>query len=288
MKPATPRHSFSTRPLHHLFLTVALITLPAAVWGSPRMESVWSSNPVGPGKEFHLTITARWNGDAGEYVIQTPVIEFPEEILIESVSSTSFQQGEDKGISYRWDLVAKDKGHFQHFPVKINVFSAGEPEPVEKELSTEPLVVDVARWHGIPVTIVLLSAGATLALLALLGWVVRKKRTLPPGETSTEQTDPALLLNGLKEELNTCRVRGDTLSFLETAQKIHGLVSSGETPAAKEVSALLDQARYGNLRLSGEEMERWYRKYKKTEISGKDAEDGAALESKKQQEAPDG
>ena len=256
-------------PLRYLLLLIALLTLPAGAFGFPRMESRWSANPVRPGKDFRLTISAGWKGDAGLYAIKTPVVEFSEEILSKSVSSRSFREGEENVVSYSWELVAEEKGRFEPFPVTITVFSAGEPEPVEKELATEPLTVDVARWHGIPVTTVILSAGAGLAFIGLLGWIIRKKKSRPAAsEPLTQEADPARLLHNMKEELNTCRVRGDTLSFLETAHRIYVLLFPGETPASQEIACLLDQARYGNLRLSGEEMERWTRKVKRLELSG--------------------
>ena len=245
-------------------LVITLLFSPAA-WSDPRTETQWSANPVRPGRPFALTLTARWEGEATRYVIGTPQVEFPEEIQRNSVSSRSFREGDENVVRHRWELVAKKKGDFPPLAVRLKVFAAGEKDPSEVTLETEPLVADVARWRGIPFTLLLAGLAAGLLLIGAVAWLLHRRRSRL--RQKAEPPAPEQSLEGLREELHACRVRGDTPAFLDTALRLLALAAPSGSPEAREIASLLEQARYGSLRLSGEEMQGWVDRLKRLESS---------------------
>jgi hypothetical protein len=242
-----------------------LLAVPLAVRAEPRTEAVWSANPVRPGQSFTLSVTARWDGDADRYAVGMPKIELPAEIRKEKVSSRSFREGEDNVIAYRWELVAAKKGPIPPVAIKLAVLARGEQEPSEVTLETEPLVVDVARWRGVPVHFALPALAAAILVIGLAVWQIGRRRARLPATDEADPADRASVLAGLKEELDTCRVRGDTPAFLDAAQRLVSITSPGERPEAGEIASLLEQARYGSLRLSSEEMEKWCQRLRRLE-----------------------
>lgn len=255
--------------LSRLFVALIVsLVLPAPARATLRLESTWSANPVRAGKPFSLTIMAQWEGDASRYVVKPPKIELPEGIVKHAVSSSSGREGDTNHLTYRWELLANKKGHFDSIPVKVSVLEKGGKEPSEMETSTDPLVVDEARWMGIPLITILFSLAAAMLVFGGLAWIVLKRRKGASTVQPHDEEDTGLQLEALKQELNACRVRGDTLSFLKIAQEMHELARLGESSDLREISSLAERARYGSLRLSGEEMERWYQRLKKIDASG--------------------
>jgi hypothetical protein len=248
---------------------VWLLSVPMAAWGGPRCEARWSRNPVRPGTRLDLAVTCRWEGEADLYAVRPPRAELPEGLAVGTISSRSFREGEENVVAFLLEITAPAApGDMPGFPLRLQVFRAGEKEPFEQEVAAEPLRVDVARWKGVPRTVflvgfswlALLSAGAAL-------WRTRRKKKRAREETAPgAEPDRSALLAALRDELDACRVRGDTRSFLETALRIHELVSPEEGPESREVRERVEQSRYGSLRLSGEEMEAWTRRLKRLGI----------------------
>jgi len=266
MTPGKPR-SARRRPCRVPFLlTALLLLLPAPAWPapSPRFEARWSENPVRPGKPVDLLVTARWEGDAGLFAVRPPRAEPPEGLTAGAVSSRSSQEGGENVVRFRQTFTAPDSGLIPAFSLTVQIFPSGAKEPIEASVETEPLRVDVPRWRGVPVAAVLPGAAA-LALLLAGGalWALkrrdrRRRKPAPPTEE-----DGAAVLDGLREQLHACRVRGDTRGFFETALAIQRIVEKEETPEAREIRERAEQARYGNLRLSSEEMGVWARRMKR-------------------------
>ncbi len=246
---------------------LGLLSIPATAACEPRFEARWSHNPVRPEKPFFLTVSARWEGETGRYAIRPPLVELPEGLSTGTVSSRSYREGPENVVSFRLEMTAPEKGDMPGFPLRFSVFQAGAEEPFEEEISTEPLRVDVPRWNRIPLaTIFLFSALAVILLPFCALWLIKRKhgRGHRAG-TAPDKAEPADPLPALKEELNACRVRGDTRAFFETALKIHERISREETAERGEIRDRVEQATYGGLHLSGEEMEAWYRKLKRLE-----------------------
>jgi len=244
------------------------ILCPAAL-GAPRIEAEWSANPVRPGKPFTLTITARWDGEAGRYTIGMPEAQLPEQIAKQSVTSRSFREGEDNVVACRLQLVA-ERGSFAPVSIKLPVFESGAKEPSEVTFETEPLLADVARWRGIPLQFLIPAGVIAIILLGALRWLLVRRRPPVPVSAELAGANAVQVLEKLKAELHTCRVRGDTTGFLDAAAQILSLSSRPDTAEAREIGALLEQSRYGDLRLSSEEMERWHRQIKRIELVGPD------------------
>jgi hypothetical protein len=265
---ATTRHIPCSRRWIYALAMVSLLSVPMAAWGGPRFEARWSRNPVRPGTLLDLTVTCRWEGDTGLYAVRPPRPDLPEGLAAGPVSSRSFREGEENVVLFRLEMTAPTaRGEIPGFPLHFQVYQAGQKEPFEQEISTEPLRVDVARWKGIPRTAIFLGFSCFVLLLAGTAlWRVRRKKNRVREAAPGEEPDRSALLSALREELNACRVRGDTRSFLETALKIHELVSPKETAESRELRDRAEQSRYGNLRLSGEEMEAWTRRLKRLEL----------------------
>ena len=246
-----------------LLVALGLLAIPAPAPCQVRAASAWSSNPCPPGKTFALTVTCRWEGESDFRGITLPQFDLPEGLVKEAVSSRSYREGDSNVIDYVWKLTATHKARFPPVPITIKIFTKGEPEPSEIKIETHPLVVDVARWKGLPVITVVFCGLIVLALttggvLALLRRRARTRRSPAPREQ-----DPEELLTGLREELNKSRVRGDAASFLEIALKIMELTAGEDDPHRKELEGLKEQVQYGGLGLSGEDMDRWQQRLKR-------------------------
>jgi len=242
-----------------------LVLVPANVLGGPRFEARWSHNPVRPDKPFQLNVAVRWEGDAGLYAVRPPRADLPEGLVAGPVSSRSNREGNENVVRFQMEVTAPESGQIPSFPLRLDVFQAGAEEPFEVVVDTEPLRVDIPRWKGIPLATIFLYA--TLLVLLLSGvtlWIFKNKRKHNQTPSSVqEDEESSATLSTLGEELNACRVRGDTLGFFETALQIHRQVEEKETPESREISDQVDQARYGNLRLSSEEMDAWFRRLKR-------------------------
>ncbi len=268
MKPKQPTVAISwfTQILSAGLILFALLgLLPTAAWGSLEIASSWSSNPCPPGKPFHLTVTISWNDEAGHYAVRPPQLDLPGEIIKQSgsVSSRSLHRKGENLLVYRWKFIAEKEATILPIPVKLSVFIKNNEEPSLMEIETEALVVDVPRWKGLPIKIIFLSG--PLLLLAVIGFVWFLKKIKSPVQTSLEsrETEPVPSMGDLMETLNKSRIQGDTLSFLQIAIRIFNLLCPGDSSDFREIKYLLDQAQYGNLKLSGEEMEQWYLRLKR-------------------------
>jgi len=252
-----------------LFAGLCLITVltfvSSSAWAGLQVESTWSSNPCPPGKPFHLSVTVSWEDDADHYAVRPPQLELPEGRITQTgfLSSRSFRQGKRHFLTYRWTFIARKKGTIPPIPVKLIVFIKDDKEPASMEIETEILVIDVSRWQGIPVIIILLSGTIFLMAAIICIWFLKRKKPAPPPSSASEETEGTDALPGLMDSLNKNRTHGDTLSFLEIAIKILNLLCPEDNPNYCEIRSLLDQAQYGNLRLSGEEMEQWYLRIKR-------------------------
>jgi len=244
------------------------LVLPSTVPAAPRCEARWSDNPVSPAKPFHLTVTAQWDGDAADWAVRPPRADLPEGLRAGPVSSRSFREGEGNVVRFRMEMTAPEPGLVPGFPLRLEVFRAGAEEPLEEVINTEPLRVASGRWKGVPHGTLLAGAALTVLLL-LIGCAIRLARNrkrrgrVPPSAAGGKAVEGSIHLTALGETLNACRVRGDTLGFLETALEIHRRAHPQETPEFHEIRDRLEQARYGDLRLSGEEMDAWHRKLKR-------------------------
>jgi hypothetical protein len=227
------------------------------------MESTWSANPCPPGKPLFLNVTVRWSGKAGRYAVRIPELAPPEGLTQVSASSRSFRRGEENVLSYQWELLAEEKGQIPPFPVKLNVHEEGDQEPAVLEIRTESLTVDTGRWRGIPVLTLVVSGFLLAALAGGAQWLSRRGRKGVSGRDAPPGTDPGPLVPEFLEALNKSRIRGDTLSFLEGASKIVDFVCPEDHPDSLRLKGLLQQARYGDLNLSSEEMDEWNQKVKR-------------------------
>ncbi len=264
---AKGRNNLTAGALIPVLAILAILSVPATAPCGPRFEARWSNNPVRPGKPFSLTVTARWDGETGRYAIRPPRLELPEELAAGPVSSRSYREGGENVVTFRLEMTAPEPEDIPGFPLQFSVFQAGSEEPFEEEISTAPLRVDVPRWKGIPLTTLFLCTALAVILLPLCAlWLVkRKKRRGAHTAAQRKKTEGAEDLPALKEELNACKVRGDTRAFFETALKIHERISREETDEIRKIRDWMEQATYGDLRLSGEELEAWHRKLKRLE-----------------------
>jgi hypothetical protein len=247
---------------------ILLLMVPANVLGTPRLEARWSHNPVRPGKPFQLNVTARWEGNAGLYAVRPPQADLPEGLVGGPVSSRSSREGSENVIRFQQEMSAPESGLIPAFPLRLEVFEAGHEEPYEKMLDTEPLRVDIPRWKGIPLATIFPGTGLlALLIFGVILWALTKKRRRACSAEGEGKVD-SVSISDLGEKLNACRVRGDTLGFFEAALEIHQYVEEKETPESREIRDRLEQTRYGNLRLSGEEMDAWHRRLKRLMAPG--------------------
>ena len=248
-----------------LSAVLGLLAVPAPAPSQVRAESAWSSNPCPPGKIFTLTVTCRWGGESDSHTITLPQFDLPEGLVKQEVSSRSYREGDSNVIDYQWKLTAPNKARFPPVPITLKIFTKGEPEPSEMKIETRPLVVDVARWKGLPVKTIVYPGLFVLALTAGIVpvWLGRRSRKRRSPAPPTQ--DPGALLASLKEELNRSRVHGDAFSFLEIALKMLELSSGEEVPERRELTGLLEQVQYGGRGLCGEEMDRWHQRLKRLE-----------------------
>ncbi len=247
-----------------LFLALLGLMPPAAL-GSLEIESAWSSNPCPPGKPFYLTVTVSWNEDVMHYAVRPPQLDLPEGIIKQtgSVSSRSLRKRGKTILTYRWTFIAEQEGQIPPIPIKLTVFIKDGEEPSLMEIETEALVAEVPRWKGIPAKILFLSGA--LLLLAAIGLVFLIKKNKSPALPSLDarKAEGSASLPDLMDSLNKNRIQGDTLFFLKDAIKILNLLCPEDNSDSREVKLLLDQAQYGNLKLTGEEMEQWYLRLKR-------------------------
>ncbi len=259
------RQQGQVRRLFRGSILAAMVLLAAPVSGQSGLtvESSWSTNPCPPGKPLRLTLTCRWEGDAQRFAIPPPQLDLPEGILKQAVSSRSFREGDSYVLCHQWELTAPERAAFPPIPIGLTIFTKGEHEPSDMEIETESLVVDVSRWKGIPITTIACSVPLVLALSAGLVFLLIRRRSQVRRDSPPQEADPALLLASLKEELNTSRIRGEALAFLKTALRICEVTTTRETSLRQELESLAEQVQYGDLGLSGEEMEKWHQRLKR-------------------------
>ena len=238
-----------------------LLLMPTAVW-SLTMDSSWSANPCPPGKPFYLTINVRWTGDAGHYTPRPPQLELPQGLQkhADALSSRSFRNGQENILSYQWELIAVEEGDIPSFPVKITVHQEKKEEPSLLEIKTNPLRIERSSGRAaFFIAILILS-------VLILTIVLRQKKRIRAQEAKASEileSDPSLQLSKLQEALNTSRVHGNTLSFLQNANKIINLFHPENQDIGREIRTLLEQCQYGDFKLSGEEMEQWHQRLKR-------------------------
>jgi len=226
------------------------------------MDSAWSENPCPPGKPFYLTINIRWAGDAGKYTPSPPQLDLPQGIQkhADTVSLRSFRQVQKNILSYQWVLLATEEGEIPSIPIEITVHHPEGGEPSLLEIETNPLRIQ--KNNNRP-ALFLVFLSLSVFILAAIFW--RKKRTRASRQKASDipENDPSHQLPKLLEALNTSRVQGNTLSFLQNAFKIITFFQSEHQEACKEIKALLEECQYGDLKLSGEDMEQWHHRLKR-------------------------
>jgi len=241
-------------------LLFLFLLMPAAAW-SLTMDSSWSENPCPPGKPFYLTINVRWAGDAGHYAPRPPQIDLPQGVQkhVDTLSSRSFHKGQEHILSYQWVLIAAEEGDIPSFPVEITIHHQKDTEPSLLEIETNPLRIKKSNSQAILLVFLSLS----VFILIIILWRNKKVGASREKDSEMPDSDPSRQLPKLLEELNTSRVHGNTLSFLQKALKIISLFHAENQEACREIRTLLEECQYGDLKLSGEDMEQWYLRLKR-------------------------
>ena len=245
-------------PAWALFL---VLLCPSAAAGDLRMQTRWSRNPCAVGRPVQLEVSVRWTGDAQRYAVRPPRLEPPEGLTQLGLTSSAHRDGDEQVLTFRWRLVAGQAATVPALPLELDVHEQGKEAPSVLEIRTEPLQVVTVRWLGLSKTSFFAVLGAlVLAALAVGGWL-RHRRARKPTDPQV-QGEAAGSLSAALERLNACRVRGDTLSFLEEALIILSF-RGREDEDVQAIRSLRDRARYGDLALSSEEMDSWYRRLKR-------------------------
>ena len=245
-------------------LLLLLLLMPTAGW-SLTMDSSWSENPCPPGKPFYLTINVRWTGDAGHYTPRPPQLDLPQGVRKhdDTVSSRSFRKGQENILSYQWVLIAAEEGEIPSFPVEITVHRQEGKGPSLLEIKTDPLEIKKSNSRTTAFLISLVFLSLFVFILMIFLWRKKEIRVSREKASETPENDWSHQLPKLIEGLNTSRVHGNTLSFLQNALKIIILFQAENQEACREIKALLEECQYGDLKLSGEEMEQWHLRLKR-------------------------
>jgi len=253
------RSLFLHIPLHLFASSVLTFLLIPGASASLQIESTWGGIPTRPGVPILLTISIHWPGEADYYAIAPPELDLPEGISTEGISSSSFSRGEETYLEYAVTLLISRSGSFGPIPVTLSVHTKGDKGPSSVVVKTEPLTVGDQHWKGIPVKY-LPAAGLVIAALMGAGIFWRLRTAGRSQHThQDQQCDKGQELRSLLAQGRTHLVRGDSLSFLQTALTMERTLQEKEPDALSAVTTLIERVEYGGEHPPPEELERMYR-----------------------------
>lgn len=237
-------------------------------WASLQIEAKWGTRQAATGTPVPLTVEIRWTGEADRFTVGTPALDMPEGLSIRAMSSSSSSRGDETCLTYTITLRAEKQGSYEPISISLPVYEKGATDPSTMVVKTDRLTVSATTLENLAGTrsrslLIVAGIGVVVALAVALAVVVRRRRSRRGAGPDKGSGDPTgERLRGLLAQSRTFLVRGESLSFLETALTIERcLLEKDGSPEAMEgeLLSLVEKVRYAGLRPEQRDLEKIYR-----------------------------
>jgi len=239
-----------------------------AVGASLQIEAKWGTQQARTGTPVSLTVEIRWTGEADRFTVGTPTLDLPEGLSIRAMGSSSSSRGEETCLTYTLTLEAKKPGSYDPISISLPVYEKGATDPSTMVVKTDGLTVSATTLEhlaGIQRRSLFALAGLGLVAALAIAWAVvaRRRRWGRRAGADKGSGEPiGERLWDLLAQSRTFLVRGESLSFLETALRIERCLEEKDgSPAAAdgELLSLSEKVRYAGLRPEQRDLEKIYR-----------------------------
>jgi len=154
-------------------ILIALVSIPTPSNAAPAFSLSTEEKIILVGKPFSITLTISWEGDADEYLVETPRLKLPEGITQSSSAYSTSVADATHSLCYRYTLSAAATGDYALDPVEISYWekTAGDARTARTEalrLTVSSRSEAALQQYRIPVVVLLIfiSLFATLFVLS--------------------------------------------------------------------------------------------------------------------------
>lgn len=98
----------------------ALASIPTPSHAAPALSLSTEEKIIRVGNPFSITLTISWEGDAEEYLVETPRLKLPEGITQTSSAYSTSAKDATHSLRYRYTLSAAATGDYALDPVEIS------------------------------------------------------------------------------------------------------------------------------------------------------------------------
>ncbi len=280
MKPAKILLRISSiKAFFALFLFLPVICNLPCAYASPRATITLEHTRISLKKSFDVVITVAWQGNADDYIIVPPQPDYPEKILQQSSSFFSSTSHATYALSYRYSLVAQEKGTFTINPVEIKYWSKGSDK--ESTLLTDEVsfeVVTFAFWND-TVQLVAISLAVLITAGIIITAIIRKKRGGSPEQHGLADKSPHSRHQSAVNKLEECRqskIKGDYQGFYQCALAVVKNLEPEDGSFCDTLAAAAEKVHFGGYRPTAQETDMLLRKIEKMVAAA--TSDKAALE----------
>jgi len=234
----------------------ALSSFPTPLNAAPALSLSVDEGSIIVRKPFSIELTISWEGDAEQYLVETPRLKLPQGITQSGSSYSTSAKENMYFLRYRYTLCAATAGTHVLDPVETNYWerNAGEAQTARTgaltfKVSTRAEVA--LTRYGIPGALLLIFISFFIAASVLS---TKKKKAV-----STAQTDGIAMEEIIARELKQCRaykISGDWDNYLKQV-----IATRSKLPAAEkdekiraELRTLAERVHYGGYRPSEDEI----------------------------------
>ena len=234
---------------------------PAFALAVPRVIPTVDSNTVPVNEHFILHVEVRWSGKSDRYLLYPPSLNLPDSIE-HAGSRQSFTSHDGETVySYEYTLIPTTAGTMDLGTVSVDYRDTGSEHSATRPPSIvedAPQITVLPGGVGAIVTRWLLPI-VGLVLAAILFYLYRRRFGSRTREN--EASPPTLTPVSLLEQAHSHLIAGDTDRVYEVLAQIKPLLPSTEDPlpALEKLEAERLRARYGNVHVAKEELERLLR-----------------------------
>ena len=244
----------SRRPCLPCALTILACALP--VFGSPKFEARVEPESVRAGKSVRLTVSATWDGDSTQCLIEEVKVEAPSDVERGEVQpgrgEFSVRRGEPgSALAYECMLKPLKEGEYSVDTVEVK-FRLPSTKPGEWETwspSVAPKFTakrSLAVPKGLGITAAIVGGVLAVIVVTFAVATIRYRRAMAPAPDEADLETPVLeRLN----DLRSLRIKGDYKAFFGRLESLVGeylrekyaIKSDSDDALARAVEADLDE-----------------------------------------------